>query len=91
MSLKKKLDELKTKAEEMKQRGRERTEQQRAEKLRRKANKLSSMKPGAKRAMVEGYVMKRSPFDVAREEYSRRKYEREKKYHGKSKKPGKKI
>jgi len=58
MGLKEKLKELKAKAEEMKQRGRIITEQQRAEKLRRKSNKISSMKPGAHRAIVEGIAMK---------------------------------
>ena len=88
MGLKEKLNELKAKAEEMKQRGRIITEQQRAEKLRRKSNKISSMKPGAHRAIVEGIAMKQKPWEVAGYEYSRRKYEREKKYHGKSKDSG---
>jgi hypothetical protein len=88
MGLKEKLKELKAKAEEMKQRGRIITEQQRAEKLRRKSNKISSMKPGAHRAIVEGIAMKQKPWEVAGYEYSRRKYEREKKYHGKSKDSG---
>ena len=88
--MKEKLKELKAKAEEMIQRGRERTEQQRAKKLRRKANKISSMKPGACRAIVEGIAMKRTLWEVAGDEYRRRKYERKKKYHGKSKDSGEK-
>jgi hypothetical protein len=57
------------------------SEQIHAEKLRRQANRISSLKPGAKKAIFEGLAMKKSPFDVMRDEYDRRKYERIKKYH----------
>jgi len=60
-------------------RGVERTEQMKAEKLRKKANKLKHMKPGARKAMIEGVAMKKSPMAVMRDEYSRRKYERQQK------------
>jgi hypothetical protein len=83
MSWKDKLNKTKQKMQEQIQRGREITEQQRAEKLRRKADKIINMKPGAKRAIVEGFAMKSKPWDVARNEYVRRKHEREKKYHNK--------
>lgn len=85
MSLKDRMDEIKKKMQEQIQRGRVKSEQQRAKKLRRKDNKLANMKPGAKRAMVEGLAMKSSPLDVARNEYIRRKYERKKKYADKGK------
>ena len=65
------------------QRGRERTEQERAEKLRKKVTKIQNAKPGAVTAVRKGLLTKASPLDVMKEEYSRRKYEREKKYHSK--------
>lgn len=83
-SVKKKLEEKKKKMQKQIQRGRERTEKQRAEKLRRKANRIINMKPGAKRAIFEGLASKSNPVDVAKSEYYRRKYEREKKYNRKS-------
>jgi len=79
MSLKDRLLKKKQEMLDQMQRGRERTEQMRAEKLRRKANRLSSMKPGARRAIIEGVAMKKKPLDVMREEYSRRRFERENK------------
>ena len=76
------LDRLKEKKQKMQsqmQRGRVVTEQMRAEKLRRKINKRIDMKPGAGQAIVHGMAMKKSPMDVMKEEYSRRRYEREQK------------
>ena len=77
------LDKLKNKKQQMLkqiQRGRERTEQEHAEHLRRKINKVTKMKPGAERAIAEGLMGRKKTWDVMREEYERRKYEREKKY-----------
>ena len=65
------------------QRGRERTEQQKAERLRKKMDNLLHMKPGAKQAIVHGMMMRKSTKDVMRDEYHRRKYEREQKKKGK--------
>jgi len=62
------------------EKGREVTQQMRAEKLRKKMNKLKDAKPGAVTTMRKGMIAKQSPIDVMKEEYSRRKYEREKKY-----------
>ena len=80
MSLKDKLLKKKKDMQEQMQRGRIVTEQMRAEKLRKKQNKYKDMKPGARKAIHDGMVMRKSPLDVMRDEYSRRKYEREQKY-----------
>jgi hypothetical protein len=56
------------------------TEQQRAEKLRKKKQQIKHMKPGSARAIKEGLLMHKSPMEVMKEEYDRRKYNREKKY-----------
>ena len=61
------------------QRGRVVTEQMKAEKLRKKINKRIDMKPGARQAIVHGLVMKKKPMDVMKEEYNRRRFEREQK------------
>lgn len=76
------LDKMKAKKKSMQdqmQRGREVTEQMKAEKLRKKINKQLDMKPGARQAIVHGMALKKSPMDVMREEYERRRYEREQK------------
>ena len=83
MNLKEKLEEKKRKMQEQMQRGRERTQQERAEKLRKKVNKIQNAKPGAVTTMRKGMISKSSPLSIMKEEYSRRKYEREQKYHGK--------
>lgn len=62
------------------QRGREVTQQQKAERMRKKSNKYQDMKPGARKAIHDGLVMKQTPWEVMKAENSRRKYEREKKY-----------
>lgn len=80
MGIKEKLEKKKQELLEQMQRGRERTEQAKAEKLRRKQKRFKEMKPGARQAMVEGLIMHKKPWDVAKDEYNRRKYEREKKY-----------
>jgi len=51
-----------------------------AEKKRKRVNKIVDMKPGAYRAVREGIITKKSPMDLMKEEYSRRKYERKQKY-----------
>lgn len=79
MSIKKKLLKKKKDMQEQMQRGRIVTEQMRAEKLRRKQNKYANMKPGARKAIHDGLVMRKSPLDVMKDEYSRRKFEREQK------------
>jgi len=77
--LRKKLEEQRKKMQELKQRGIERTEQQKAEKLRKKQNKMVNMKPGARKAIIEGVALKKNPLDVMKDEYERRKYERKQK------------
>lgn len=80
MKLKERLLEKKHKLLEQYQRGKVVTEQMKAEKLRRKSNKLSSMKPGARKAITEGLALKKKPLSVMRDEYERRKKAREEKY-----------
>jgi len=80
MSLLEKLSRKKDEMVKQMRRGREVTEQMRAEKLRRKQKKLADMKPSTKRTILLGLKNRSSPLDVMKEEYSRRKYEREKKY-----------
>ena len=79
MGLKEKLEEKKRKMQLQIQRGRERTEQMKAEKLRKKSYNLLHMKPGARQAIVSGMMLRKSPLDVMKEEYSRRRYVREQK------------
>jgi len=79
MSIKEKLLKKKQDLQEQYQRGKERTEQMKAEKLRKKANKLSNMKPGARKAITEGMMAKKSVMQVMKDEYARRKYDRESK------------
>jgi len=62
------------------QKGKEVTQQMKAEKLRKKMNKLADAKPGAVTTMRKGIMAKQSPMDVMKEEYGRRKYERNQKY-----------
>lgn len=62
------------------EKGKEVTQQMKAEKLRKKMNKLADTKPGAVTTMRKGIMAKQSPIDVMKEEYSRRKYKREKKF-----------
>ena len=64
------------------QKGKEVTLQMKAEKLRKKMNKLQDAKPGTVTTMRKGIMTKQSPIDVMKEEYGRRKYEREQKYKG---------
>lgn len=76
------LDKLKEKKKSMQtqmQRGREVTEQMKAERLQKKINKRIDMKPGARQAIVHGLAMKKTPMEVMKEEYNRRRFEREQK------------
>jgi len=59
------------------------SEQQRAERLRRKNKKIKTMKDGARKAITEGLIQRKTPMQVMKDEYVRRKYEREKKYNQK--------
>ena len=63
---------------EQMERGRQRTLEIQVKKESRRQKKLMEMKPGARRAITEGIIAKRSPLDVMKDEYQRRKYEREK-------------
>lgn len=76
MNLKEKLLHKKQKMQEQMQRGRERTQQQKAEKLRKKINKTIDMKPGAKKAILEGLMMNKTPKEVMKDELHRRRMER---------------
>jgi len=77
MKLKERLDNIIQKKKEQYERGKKITEQMKAEKLRKKMNRLQDAKPGAVTAIRQGLVTKASPWDVMKEEYNRRKYERE--------------
>jgi len=61
------------------QRGREITEQKRAENMRKKINRIQDAKPSAITTMRRGFMTKANPIEVMREEYDRRKQERESK------------
>lgn len=79
------LDRLKEKKRSMlaqMQRGREVTEQMRADKKRKKMDNLIHMKPGSCQAITHGLMMRKKPMEVMREEYERRRYEREQKQKG---------
>jgi len=85
-SLREKLEKKKQSMQDQIDRGRERSRQMEDERRRNKANKVSSMKPGARRAIHEGLLARKGPVDVMKEEYARRKYEREQKKKGNEKK-----
>lgn len=80
MKLLEKLNNLKLKMGKKVQEAKAESEQQRAEKIRQKRKKLSSMKPGARKAITEGMLLNKSVTDVMKDEYNRRKYERQIKY-----------
>ena len=73
------LKNIKKKLQEQYWRGKEKTEQQKAERLRKKTQKRINMKPGAKKAILDGLDERTNPMEVMRREYTRRKYEREQK------------
>jgi len=81
MSFKKKLRKYVQKKQDQIQRGREISMQMKDEQLRKKEKQYQHMKPGAKKAILDGLKTKSSPLDVMKQEYERRKYERHKKYH----------
>lgn len=80
MKLLERLNKTKLKMQKQIQKGKEITEQQRAEKLRQKRKRYSNMQPGARKAITEGILFNKSVKDVMKDEYNRRKYEREIKY-----------
>ena len=61
------------------QRGKEITEQMKAERLRKKQNSLVDAKPGAVTTIRRGMFTRANPLDLMKEEYTRRKYERDNK------------
>ena len=75
MSWKDKIFEKKEKMQKKLDRAREESEQAKAEKRRSKIKKVQNMKPGARKAISEGVMLRKSPMDVMREEYERRKQE----------------
>ncbi len=79
MGLRERLLKKKQKLLAQMEKGRKVSEQMKAERIRKKVKRVSDMKPGAKRAIVEGLMMHKSPVEVMREEYERRKYKRMKK------------
>ena len=60
------------------QKGKSRLEQDKIRRQKQKINDLVNMKPGARKAIKAGLIMKKKPLEVMRDEYERRKYEREK-------------
>jgi hypothetical protein len=81
MSFKKRLKKFVKNKQEQIQRGREVTLQMEAERLRKRNERIDNMKEGAIKAVMDGLRTKSSPMDVMKQEYTRRKYERKKKYH----------
>ena len=61
------------------QRGKKITEQMKAERLRKKQNSLIDAKPGAVTTIRRGLFTRANPLDVMKEEYARRKHERDNK------------
>lgn len=68
-----KLEKRKRELQERLQKARMDSEQDRARKLREKKHRVKGMKPGAKRAILEGLMYRKSPLEVMREEWERRK------------------
>jgi len=60
------------------EKGRSQLQKDKVERAKKKANKLANMKPGARKAITEGLASRKGPMQVMKEEYERRKYEREK-------------
>lgn len=58
----------------------EMSEQQKAERFRKKQNKLKNMKDGTKKNFLIHFDRKSNPLVFMKDEYSRRKYERNNKY-----------
>ena len=55
-------------------------EKRKAERYQRKIERINQMKPGAIKAIREGLLYNKTPLQVMREEWERRKREREKKF-----------
>jgi len=51
-----------------------------ARRQKKKINKVANMKPGARKAISEGLIGNKKPLQVMKEEYQRRKDERERRY-----------
>ena len=77
MTIKDKLNNFILKKQMQVQRGREISDQMKADKLRKKQNRLMDAKPGAITTIKRGLATKANPVDIMKEEYGRRKYERE--------------
>lgn len=60
------------------QRGKEITEQKRADNIRKKIGRIQDAKPSAITTMRRGLMTHAGPMDVMKEEWQRRKYERDK-------------
>ena len=60
-------------------RGIEITEQMKAEKLRKKIKKYEDMPDGTRKSIHAGIMMKKKPWEVMQDEWSRRKYNRKSK------------
>ena len=80
MKLKERIEAKKLKLLNDINHGREISKQKEDERKRKRVDRVANMKPGAGRAMAEGLVLRRKPWDVMKEEYGRRKYERKIKY-----------
>jgi len=79
MSLLDKLKENQAKYKAQMQRGKEVSQQMKDKKQRDKLKKAMDRKPGAIKAITDGIVLKKTPWQVMRDEYNRRKFERENK------------
>lgn len=77
MKLLDKLKEKKKKMQAQMERGRVVTEQMKADKKRKHMDNFIHMKPGARQAITYGLAMKKNPMEVMKEDYNRRRYERE--------------
>lgn len=79
MSWKDKLKAKKEKLMERYQTNLSYIEQKRAERLRNRHQRIVDMKPGSIKTIREGLAMHKKPLQVMKDEYQRRKDEREKK------------
>ena len=79
MTMKDRLNNFILKKQMQIQRGRKITEQMKAERLRKKQNSLVDAKPGSITTIRRGLFTRANPLDLMKEEYARRKYERDNK------------
>ena len=84
LSWKTKLDKWVLKKKREIQNKREYLAERDSKRQRRKLKKIQQSKPSAVRTIREGLATRSSPLRVMKQEYNRRKYEREKKYNRKS-------